>query len=360
MKIIDRYIIKQFIFTFIFAQAALSMIFVVIDLMSNLDKFLDQNASVEVIASYYFYFMPEIIKMLTPIASLLSTLFTMGRMSTLNEITAMKSGGVSLYRIMLPFVTMAILISFAHLYFNGWVVPESNKQKHDISNKYFSTSNSNAPIYNLYFREGPTVNLLMQHYDSDIKSGSRIAIEYFTDEVTPRLSRRIESNIILWDEVKQKWMMKQVIERIYSGNNVNTIKHDSLEITLNITDSKIAKLKKSPDEMNFDELAEFIEILQSGGRNVRELQIDYHGQFAFPFANFIVILFGVPFASVRRKGGIAIQIGAALVISFFYIIFLKVSQPLAQTMDIQPIVAGWMANMIFFVAGIIVIFKTKT
>jgi lipopolysaccharide export system permease protein len=211
------------------------MIFVVIDLMSNLDKFLDQNATIDVILRYYFYFMPEIIKMLTPIASLLSTLFTMGRMSTLNEITAMKSGGVSLYRIMLPFVTMAILISFAHLYFNGWVVPESNKLKHDISNKYFSTSNSNAPIYNLYFREGPTVNLLMQHYDSDIKSGSRIAIEYFTDENNPRLTRRIESNLILWDEVKQKWMMKQVIERIYTGKNVNTIKHDSLEVQMSET-----------------------------------------------------------------------------------------------------------------------------
>lgn len=360
MKIIDRYILKQFIFTFIFAQAALSMIFVVIDLMSNLDKFLDQNATLEIISKYYLYFMPEILKLLTPIASLLSTLFTVGRMSTLNEVTAMKSGGVSLYRIMLPFVAVAILISFVHLYFNGWIVPESNKLKHDISHKYFSTSNANAPIYNLYFREGPKINLLMQHYDSDLKSGSRIAIEYFSDENSPRLIKRVESNIIFWKEESQDWLMKQVIERIYSGNDVNTIKHDSLEITLNITDSKIAKLKKSPDEMNFNELAEFIDILQSGGRDVRELQIDYHGQWAFPFANFIVILFGVPFASVRRKGGIAIQIGAALIISFFYIIFLKVSQPLAQTMDIQPIVAGWMANMIFFIAGIIVIIRTKT
>lgn len=129
MKLIDRYILKQFIWTFVFAQLALSIIFVIIDLMSNLDRFLDQNATWDIIAKYYLYYIPEILKLMTPVSTLLSTLFTVGRMSTLNEITAMKSGGVSLYRIMLPFIVISLIISISHLYFNGWVVPQANQKK---------------------------------------------------------------------------------------------------------------------------------------------------------------------------------------------------------------------------------------
>lgn len=360
MRLIDRYILKQFLWTFVFAQIALSVIFVIIDLMSNLDRFLDQNATWMIISKYYLYYIPEILKLMTPVSTLLSTLFTVGRMSTLNEITAMKSGGVSLYRILLPFIIVSLIISFSHLYFNGWIVPEANQKKHAISHKYLSRAYAGGPIYNLYLREGPRTNLIMQYYDSDMKSGSRVAIEYFTSEQTPRLVRRVESNSIRWNEDNRNWTLLQVIERDYEGINVLTKKHDSLHLELNITDDKIGKLKLSPEEMTYDELAEFIEILRSGGRNVTQLQIEYHGNFAYPFANFIVILFGVPFASVKRKGGIAIQIGAALVISFFYILFLKVSQPIAQSFNIEPMLAGWAANIMFFVAGLFVMFKTKT
>ncbi len=360
MKLIDSYILKQFIWTFVFAQLALSVIFVIIDLMSNLDRFLDQNATWTIIAKYYLYYIPEILKLMTPVSTLLSTLFTVGRMSTLNEITAIKSGGISLYRIMLPFIVISLLISFSHLYFNGWVVPGANQKKYAISHKYLSRTHAGGPIYNLYLREEPRTNLIMQYYDSDMKSGSRVAVEYFSSEKAPRLIRRLEANTIRWNEDKQSWTLIQVIERNYEGINILTKKYDSLHLKLNITDSKIGKLKLSPDEMTYDELAQFIEILRSGGRNVTQLMIEYHGNYAFPFANFIVILFGVPFASVKRKGGIAIQIGAALVISFFYILFLKVSQPIAQSLSIEPILAGWTANVIFFLAGLIVIFKTKT
>ena len=112
--------------------------------------------------------------------------------------------------------------------------------------------------------------------------------------------------------------------------------------------------------MTFDELHEYIVLLERGGKDVRKQLIDYHGQYAFPFANFIVILFGVPFASVRKKGGIAIQIGAAMVISFVYLLFTEVSQTIGYASDMNVVLSGWMANILFFIGGIITIVKTRT
>ena len=127
-----------------------------------------------------------------------------------------------------------------------------------------------------------------------------------------------------------------------------------------MTHDDIKQLKREPKEMTFDELRNYINLLEQGGKDVRMQLIDYYGKWAFPFANIIVVLFGVPFASVRRKGGIAIQIGAAMVVSFAYMIFTKVSQTMSFAYGFDPVLSGWIANIIFLIAGIITIFRTKT
>jgi lipopolysaccharide export system permease protein len=133
-----------------------------------------------------------------------------------------------------------------------------------------------------------------------------------------------------------------------------------LEVNLNITHVQILQLKKTPDEMNFDEQRQSIAVMQQGGKNVRKQMIEYYGNYAFPFANIIVVLFGVPFASIKKKGGIAIQIGAAMGISFIYLVFTKVSQTIGYSYDINPMLAGWLANILFLLGGIFNLMKTRT
>ena len=130
--------------------------------------------------------------------------------------------------------------------------------------------------------------------------------------------------------------------------------------TLKITHSEIVELKRSVDEMNFDEFRNYIELLKQGGKDVRRLMITYYSGYAFPFANFIVIIFAVPFASVRKKGGIAIQIGAAMVVVFLYLLFTEISKNIGYASNIHPIITGWSANILFLIAGIFTIFKTRT
>ena len=102
MKILDKYLIKQFLLTIIFGLLAFTLIFVVIDMMENLDDFIDQNVSMDIILNYYLVFSPEIIKLITPVAVLFAALFTAGKAANLSEITAIKASGVSLFRFMIP------------------------------------------------------------------------------------------------------------------------------------------------------------------------------------------------------------------------------------------------------------------
>src|SRR5512135_1819201 len=111
MKLLDRYIIKQFVMTALFSLVAVLVVFIVIDAMEKLDDFIDRQAGWGIIAQYYLFFVPEIIKLIIPVAMLLASLFVTARLSTQNELTAMKSSGISLYRIMVPYMTVAFLVS---------------------------------------------------------------------------------------------------------------------------------------------------------------------------------------------------------------------------------------------------------
>ncbi len=328
--------------------------------MENLDEFLDRQVKFAIIVEYYISFFPDILKVLTPVAVLISTLFSIGKLSNNNEITAMKSGGLSLYRLMLPLVIISLLLSIGQLYFNGWIVPKSNAKKIEIDRQYLSKNPENRTIFNLYFRDNPNRNILMQHYNADERAAYQVGIENFSSEKSPRLLNRIECEKMEWDTLKNSWKMINGIKRVFSDNLMLTTRFDMEYTKLSITHNQILKLKREPEEMNFDEIKEYIDILRIGGKDVRRQMIDYYSDYAFPFANFIVILFGVPFASVKKKGGIAIQIGAAMVIAFSYLLFTELSKTIGFSMELNPAIVGWSANVIFFIAGIIVLFKTKT
>lgn len=360
MGLLDRYILKQLSLTFLFSMLALTLIFLIVNYLETLDNFLDKNVKWNIIALYYIYYLPEILKILTPVALLVSTLFTIGRLSTQNEITAIKTGGISLYRIMLPLAAFSILLSFGQLYFNGWIVPKSLQNKFKIEEQYLYKRISGGPIFNLYFRDNPTTNVIIQYYDSETKTGNKTIIETYSTEKSPRLLKRIEARKIIWDSVNSDWILLAGLIRDLSREKITMQPFDSLNPHISISHERISQLKRSPEEMNYNELKDYIDILKQGGKDVRQQMIEYYGNFAFPFANFIVVLFGVPFASVRRKGGLAVQIGAALVISFLYLVFTKISQTLGLATEIEPILAGWGANIIFFILGIFTIFKTRT
>lgn len=359
MTIIDRYIIKQFIQTLIYSILALYLIFIIVTLMENLDEFLDEGVDTLIIVEYYLYYFPEITKLMTPVSMLLATLFSVGRLASLNEVTAMKSGGQSLYRLMLPIIIFGMALSFWQLYFNGWVVPPSIERKNEIERVHLKKKRTSTSIYNLYFRDSPTRNLSINYYNSSGKYGRNFAIEEFESESKPRIIRRVEAANVKWNNVENKWLLLNGTER-YFGDTLKARTFDSLFVELKIDHQRLIKLKKEIEEMDFTELKSYINLLAHGGKDVSKQLIEYNAEIAFPFANFIIVLFGVPFASIKKKGGMAVQIAAALVVSFCYLIFTEISKTIALANNLDPVLSGWLANIFFLLFSILIIFRTKT
>lgn len=181
MTILDRYIVRQFVSTFIFGLIAFLLIFLIIDMMEKLDDFIDANVPVGTIFQYYLWFMPEILKLMTPVAMLLGSLFVTGRLSSQNELAAIKSGGVSLYRVLIPFLVVSFLVSSVSVYFNGWIVPFANQKKFAIERAYLHRSGTGFSRYNIFFQEGRTRLVSINHYDSQAQTASTVSIQEFSD-----------------------------------------------------------------------------------------------------------------------------------------------------------------------------------
>jgi lipopolysaccharide export system permease protein len=355
MKLIDRYIIRQFISTAAFALLAVLVVFLVIDSMEKLDDFIDHQASWGVILLYYFYFVPEIIKLIIPVAMLLASLFVTARLSTQSEWTALKSSGVSLYRLMLPFLGVALVISLVSVYFNGWVVPSANKRKFTIERVYLHKDIVNASGANIYIQDSPTRILSLGYYDDSRNIASRVSIQDFDVADRTVLVTRVDAMTMVWDTSGHRWTLQNGTRRWFTGGKERMETFASQPAgTLHFEPEDLRKKQEKPDEMTYYDLQTFIQNQQRAGQDVSRWLVDFYSKISYPFATVIVVLFGVPFASIRRRGGIGVQLGVSLLICFVYLIFMKVSDVFGYNGDIPPLLTAWLANMVFVVAASVV------
>jgi lipopolysaccharide export system permease protein len=352
MKLFDRYATKQFVVTALFSLGAFVAIFLVIDLMENLDDFLDRSAPAGIIVMYYVYFMPEIIKLMLPVSVLLSALFTTGRLSTYNELTALKSGGVSLYRFMAPFVIIALVVSGFAIYFNGWVVPYTNQKKFQIARVYFHKYIENSPRSNIFIQDSRTRILTIGIFDESRSTALRVSIQEFDPADISVMTARYDAFEMRWDPERRDWTLLKGTARSFSGTGEVESTFDRKAFTdMNFSPDDIRKKQQKPDEMNYSELGEFIDGQTRAGQDVARWLVDYYGKIAFPFANLIVVLFGIPFSAIKRRSGLGVEFGIALAICFLYMIFLKVSQAFGYNGDLDPLLTAWLANLIFLAGG---------
>ncbi len=352
MKKFDRYALRQFVVTCLFSLAAFTAIFLVIDLMENLDDFIDKAAPAGIILTYYIYFMPEIIKLMLPVGVLLSALFTTGRLSAHNELIALKSGGVSLYRFMAPFIVLAVGLSAFAIWFNGWVVPATNQKKFSIARSYFHKYLENTSKANIFIQDSRDRILSIGIYDDLRSTAIRVSIQEFDPADPSVMSARYDAFEMRWNPGPGNWTLLSGTERKFTpGGEIQTAFQEKTLPAMKFSPDDVRKKQQKPDEMDYNELGDFIDHQRSAGQDVSRWLVDYYGKIAFPFANLIVVIFGIPFAAIKRRSGLGVEFGIALAICFLYMIFMKVSQAFGYNGDMDPLLTAWLANLIFLLGG---------
>lgn len=359
MKIIDRYFVKQFLQTLLFALAAFTLIFVIVDLMENLDDFIDQNVPNMIIFEYYLYFIPEIVRLMTPVATLLACLFSAGKMANQNELTAVKSSGMSLYRIMAPFLGTAIVISLFSIYFGGYVVPMANKGKVAIETNFMKKGIVLAGS-NIFFQDSGTRIVSIYYFDSHNSQASRVSIQEFSGSDLTKMISRIDTDRMQYDSLKKVWTCYIGVKRTFAGETEQAAQFSQLTLDyLNFKPADVIIKQQKPEEMTLSALKEFYENQSRTGNDPTRTLIEYHSRFSFAFASLLVVFLGLPLSTQKRRGGLALQFGISLLFTFLYLGFMKISQAFGKNGVMDPLLTAWFANIVFFIAAIINIIKVQ-
>jgi lipopolysaccharide export system permease protein len=355
MTILDRYILKKFISILIFALIAFITIFIIVDLVERLDTFIDRDVPKIVIFQYYVYYMPFIVVLTLPIAMLLSSLFSIGNMARQNEIVAMKSSGQSLYRILLPVFLISLIVSLGALYFGENAVPYSSTKRAQITDEYFEKHRSawRKRIKDIYATDALDRKITMKYYDASRDVGYTVSIKKFSGDT---LLYRIDAQKMTW--MDSLWVLYNGSERVFPESPETTIRFTQKPfLDQNLEPDDFRKVLKQPEEMSYGELQEFIQEVKTNGGGIEKWLVDLHLKLAVPFANFIIVLFGAPLSSPKRRSGTATGFGISLAICFVYFGIVKFAQTLGHNGHLSPAFAAWVANYIFGLAGIIVLIK---
>jgi len=356
MTLLDRYISKRFVQILLFAIVAFISIFLIVDLIENLDTFIDNNYPPIIVVEYYIHYIPFIIVLVLPVAMLLSALFSIGGMARQNEIVAMKAAGISLYRIFLPILLISILVSLISMTVANTLVPFSAQRQAEINDQYKRKRPRSKRLSNIYIRDEQGRRISMRYYNIISNTGNTVSIRLFDGQ---RLVSRIDARRITWQD--SIWLLHDGYDRTFTekGEIATPFKKRFLRDS-SLEPKKIAQVLKKPEEMSYFELKDFIKEVKRNGGNPNRWRVDMYLKVALPFANFIIVLFGLPLSSSQtRRSGAAKGFGISLAVTFIYFGILKTTQAMGHNDKIEPLLAAWFANIVFGFLGMIVLLRAR-
>ncbi len=349
MQRIDRYIARRFFQFFALALLAALAIYLVIDPIENLDKFLDRDVPTSEIIRYYALFVPYIIYLTYPVAILLATMFCIGGLTASNEIMAMTASGVPLYRHLFSLSLLGLVLSVLTFWWGETIVPEMNRERlaiwrEKVKNRADWRLTEQGQVY---LQDGLNRVLHLDLYQPESMQGFGIDLYRFQDA---RIIERTTAKTMNWNG--EGWTLHEAVIRRFSENGEDIEHLDSLEAGIKIVPSDMVELKIEPEEMGLAELHRFVKRLRQTGGNVNRWLVDIHSKVALPFAGVIIIVFGVPISAVRRRSGVVFGVTLCLLISFIYFGLMQIGKVLGYKELLHPFLAAWLGNLVFFIIGL--------
>ena len=351
-KILDRYITKEVMSFVALAVAALTIMLVMQTLFELTDMLINKRVAWPYIVKLLAYRLPAFLVVTFPISLLASSELAIGRLSTDGEITAMRAGGISLRRIMIPFIISAFAISILAFAINDYIVPEANHISQNIIREIVLKKGPPNIRRNVFFRDAENRYFYINRLDEQNMIMQDIMIYEMTREKFPRM---ITAKKGKW--VVDTWKLEN--GTIYNYDEDGKITYEmsftNMDIIVKEDLQKFFKNQRTPQEMSSKELRQQIDILQQAGADTKNFEVDLYMKYSIPFSGLIFVLLGVPLGLRVKRGGKATGIILSIVLVLLYYLLLSTTRSMGRGDMLIPFLAAWLPNMVFGILGGIII-----
>ncbi|MDY5052231.1 MAG: LptF/LptG family permease [Anaerovibrio sp.] len=352
IHILDKYIFKEVFKTFIFGICAFSAVFIGSGTLFRIAQYITEyGASVPSVLKIFVLSLPGVIIWTFPMSMLLASLLTIGRLSGNSEITAMKSCGISFYRIAFPAIVLGACVSIFAVLFNEYVVPWSNQAysnvlEYEIKGNLSPQSQEHIIIKEI--KEGKIQKLVYaRQFVADTNTMEGIAMQSFENGEL----RHVENaEYAEWKD--NMWTMRNgMIYDVANGQNQHTMKFDTQVLPINESPKQIVQSQKKPEQMTMKELGEQISIMKSQYVNTNKLETELHQRVTIPMASLIFTLVGVPLGMQPNRNSSSMGFVMSIIIIFIYYSLMTMAGAIAQGGILNPMLAVWLPNIIGLLAG---------
>jgi lipopolysaccharide export system permease protein len=352
-KLIDTYIIKKFLGTFFFCLVLILTIAVVFDFAEKIDNFMERSAPWKaVVFDYYLNFIPYFATLFAPLFVFISVIFFTSRMAVNTEIIAILNSGMSFRRMMWPYFVSSLFIAIFIFYLTNFVIPHANLVRMDFEDKYYRSQGRKLNVVNIHRQVSKNILVYMESFSPVYNRGRNFTIEKFNDK--GKLLSKLSAPTAIWDTATHKWSALNYTIREIEGNQELISNGSKIDTTLILNPEDFSRDPGFVSTMTYRELDNYIKLLQlQGSDELNTFLIEKHRRFSSPFAVFILSLIGVSLSSRKVRGGIGMNIGIGLALSFSYILFMQFASQFSLKGDIAPMIAMWIPNILYLIIALV-------
>jgi LPS export ABC transporter permease LptF/LPS export ABC transporter permease LptG len=366
LHIVDRYLSVEFLTLFLYGVALATVVVIIGDLMTTLDRYLRLKPGLWLILLHFVYRTPPFVYQGLHIVMLMSTILLFVGLSRSNELTALKAGGVSLYRVSLPVFGLAVVVTFSSLVFQEVVMPFMNRRaveidESKIKRRTMPELRKRTQIWYRGREDGAAESRIYHIELLDPGNRQMNGVTVLSLGADFGMRRRWDAREMRWSDAEDAWQLANGVRREFRSGRPD-VAESFREQTVRLPEryQDFAQVPKAPDVMNYIELRDYIDRLQAAGHKVGKYLVDLYSKVAFPFAHPIMALVGIPFALQSPRGGRVIGIALCLALGLGYFIVHSAALALARAEILPPLVAAWAANALFATLGLYLYLRART
>jgi lipopolysaccharide export system permease protein len=358
IKILDKYIIGNYLTTFFFSLLICTLIAVSIDFSDKVQSFIEKPCTKLEIMSYYLGFMLHMSGLLMPLYTLIAVVFFTSRMATNAEILSILNAGVSFWRLMRPYMAAASVVFLLHLCFNHYAIPIMNKVRLGFERKYVWLDQEKSRTSNVHFMLAPGTKAFIRGYNKGSKTASGLKLEKFTGS---KIESILEAENATFKDSTQSWVLTNYTIRKFDGLRETILKPTgTLDTAINLSPSDFTFFNNKNEELTTPELNQTIKRdLDRGLAGAKTYELERQRRTAEPFTNFILTIIGLSVAGRKVRGGMGLHLAIAIGIGALYILLSKFAVSFAASGSVPVVVGMWIPNMIFMSVAVFLMFRAQ-
>lgn len=368
IAIMDRYLFIQMLTPFLFGVGAFSSVILAIGSLFELIRLItDAGLSVWTAFQIFGYQIPGFMVYSFPMSMLLATLLAYSRMSGDGETTALRSCGVSAYRLVLPALVLSLFVTGLTYVFNEAIVPAANWQSRSTLRAALNQENVQFKSQDIFYQQygevpqndGSTKQGLVRSFYARSFDGKEMRGLTVLDFSQGRLQQILAAESAMWLPEQNVWRFSKGTTYLVDpeGNYRSILRFEDQNLQLPRAPLDLAQEQRSSEEMNISDIRRNIDLLKQSGntKEVRKLEVRLEQKYALPFICVVFAIVGASLGMRPQRTGAAIGFGLSVLIIFGYYLLLFICGALGQVEFLSPIAAAWMPNLIGITAGLIIL-----